>query len=86
MKSHVGVRPCVLADEPTEGLHNQPARELLLTLRESDLSMTLALSLHDQQLSWTPDTIVGSATSRRRPGLDLGANMAANRTQNSLEQ
>ena len=52
----------LLADEPTEGLDSQAARELLLTLRESDLSMTLVLALHDQQLgqlSWTPDTIVG---------------------------
>jgi len=52
----------LLADEPTEGLDSQAARELLLTLRASDLSMTLVLALHDQQLgqlSWTPDTIVG---------------------------
>ncbi|HXL92552.1 MAG TPA: ATP-binding cassette domain-containing protein [Streptosporangiaceae bacterium] len=51
----------LLADEPTEGLDSQAARELLLALRESDLSMTLVLALHDQQLgqlSWTPDTIV----------------------------
>jgi len=51
----------LLADEPTEGLDSQAARELLLTLRESDLSMTLVLALHDQQLgqlSWTPDSIV----------------------------
>jgi hypothetical protein len=42
-------------------MRSQAARELLLTLRESDLSMTLVLALHDQQLgqlSWTPDTIV----------------------------
>jgi ATP-binding cassette, subfamily C, bacterial CydC len=55
-------RPGVLlADEPTEGLDSRAARELLLALRESDLSMTLVLALHDQQLgqlSWMPDTVV----------------------------
>jgi hypothetical protein len=49
----------------TAALHT--ARGLLLTLRESDLSMTLVLTLHDQQVgqvSWTPDTVV----RLRRPG------------------
>ena len=60
----------LLADEPTEGLDGQAAREVLLALRESDLSMTLVLALHDQQLgqlSWTPDTVVGLRHPQARP-------------------
>lgn len=60
----------LLADEPTEGLDSQAAREVLLALRESDLSMTLVLALHDQQLgqlSWTPDTVVGLGHPQARP-------------------
>jgi ATP-binding cassette, subfamily C, bacterial CydC len=60
----------VLADEPTEGLDDHAGRDLLLTLRESDLSMTLVLALHDQhagQLSWPPDTVIRLRRPGRRP-------------------
>jgi ATP-binding cassette, subfamily C, bacterial CydC len=51
----------ILADEPTEGLDTDAARELLLAVRLSDPWLTLVLALHDQhvaQLSWAPDTVV----------------------------
>jgi ABC-type lipoprotein export system ATPase subunit len=51
----------LLADEPTEGLHDAAASELLLTLRLSDPRMTLVIALHDQQvaqLGWEPDTTI----------------------------
>ena len=58
----------LLADEATEGLDADAARELLLTLRLSDPVMTMVLALHEQQydqLSWAPDTVVNLHTDRR---------------------
>jgi ATP-binding cassette subfamily C protein CydC len=58
----------ILADEPTEGLDTDAARELLLTIRLSDPWLTLVLALHDQhmtQLSWAPDTVVRIEGQRR---------------------
>jgi ATP-binding cassette subfamily C protein CydC len=58
----------LLADEATEGLDADAARDLLLTLRLSDPLMTMVLALHEQQydqLSWTPDTVVNLHTDRR---------------------
>jgi len=60
----------VLADEPTAGLDDHAARDLLLALRESDLSMTLVLTLHDQQaglLGWTPDALIRLGRPGRQP-------------------
>jgi ATP-binding cassette subfamily C protein CydC len=51
----------LLADEPTEGLDADSARQLLLTLRLSDPWMTMVVALHEQQLellSWTPDVTI----------------------------
>ena len=50
----------LLADEATEGLDADAARDLLLILRLSDPLMTMILAMHEQQydqLSWTPDTV-----------------------------
>ena len=74
----------LLADEPTEGLDSQAARDILSTLRESDPALILVLALHEQQLgqlSWKPDTIVelhrphrqgGDAATRLATRPDLG--------------
>ena len=62
----------LLADEPTEGLDESAARELLLGVRLFDPWMTLILVLHAQQLnqlSWTPDSRV-HLEARTHPAMD----------------